>query len=133
MNSVAPEPPLELVQEKKVVGELTRIERQMIISRLLWILKERDGIMCLKKEIAVLLMEEFHVSCWTLKRIWNCAQENSDNFEGLDPQFLTSHHWNEQIAVIDKRVFGGKKEKKHNPMLSGHESFINLSITDKRQ
>ena len=61
----------------------------MIISRLLWTLKERDGIMCLKKEIAVPLMEEFHVSRWTLRRIWNRALENLNNFEGLDSQFLT--------------------------------------------
>ena len=90
MNPFAPDPPLELVQQKKVVEELTRTERQMIISRLLWTLKERDGIMCLKEEIAVLLMEELHVSRWTLRRIWNRALENSNNFEGSDPQFLTS-------------------------------------------
>ena len=63
MNPVAPDPTLELVQQKKVGKELTRTERQMIISRLLWTPKERDGNMCLKKEIAVLLMEELHVSC----------------------------------------------------------------------
>jgi hypothetical protein len=90
MSPVAPDPPLELVQQKKVGKELTRTERQMIISRLLWTLKERDGIMCLKKEIAVPLMEEFHVSRWTLRRIWNRALENSNNFEGSDPQFSTS-------------------------------------------
>ena len=71
MNPVAPDPPSELVQQKKVVKELMRTERQMIISRLLWTLKERDGNMCLKEEIAVPLMEELHVSRWTLKRIWN--------------------------------------------------------------
>ena len=61
----------------------------MIISRLLWTFKKRDGNMCLKKEIAVPLMEVFHVSRWTLRRIWNRALENSNNFEGSDPQFLT--------------------------------------------
>ena len=89
MNPVAPDPPSELVQQKKVVKELTRTERQMIISWLLWTLKERDGIMCLKEEIAVPLIEEFHVSHWTLRRIWNHSLENSNNFEGSDPQFLT--------------------------------------------
>ena len=79
MNPVAPDPPLELVQQKKVDKELTRTERQMIISRLLWTLKERGGIMCLKKEIAVPLIEEFCVSRWTLRRIWNRALENSNN------------------------------------------------------
>ena len=34
----------------------------MIISQLLWTLKERDGIMCLKEELAVPLIEEFCVS-----------------------------------------------------------------------
>ena len=79
MNPVAPDPRLELVPQKKVGKELTGTERQMIISRLLWTLKERDGIMCLKEEIAVPLMEEFHVSRWTFRRIWNRALENSNN------------------------------------------------------
>ena len=61
MNPVASEPLLELVQEKEVGEELTRTERQMIISWLLQTLKERDGNMCLKEEVAVPLMEEFHV------------------------------------------------------------------------
>ena len=69
MNPAAFDPPQDLVQEKKVGKELTRATRQMILSWLLWTLKERDGNMCLKKEIAVLLMEEFHVSPWTLKLI----------------------------------------------------------------
>ena len=89
MNPVAPNPLLELVQQKKVGKELTRPERQMIISWLLSTLKGRNGNMCLKKEIAVPLVEEFHVSCWTLRRIWNGALENSNNFEGSDPEFLT--------------------------------------------
>ncbi len=67
MNPAALDPPQGLVREKKVGTELTRATRQMIISWLLWTLKERDGNMCLKTEIAVLLMEEFHVSPWTLK------------------------------------------------------------------
>ena len=90
VNPVAPDPPLERVQQKKVGKELTRTERQMIISRLLWTLKERDGIMCLKEETAVPFIEEFHVSHWTLKRIWNGTLEDSNNFEGSDPEFLTS-------------------------------------------
>ena len=88
VNPVDPDPPSELVQQKKVVEEFMGTERQMIISRLLWTLKERDGIMCLKEEIAVPLIEEFHVSRWTLRRIWNGALEDSNNFEGSDPEFL---------------------------------------------
>ena len=90
MNPVAPDPPSELVQKKKVVEESTRTERQMITSLLLWTLKERDGIMCLKEGIAIPLMEEFCVSHRTLRRIWNHALEDSNNFEGSDREFLTS-------------------------------------------
>ena len=79
MNPVALDHHEEVVHRKNVGKELTRTERQMIISRPLWTLKERDGIMCLKKEIAVPLMEEFHVSRWTFRRIWNRALENSNN------------------------------------------------------
>jgi hypothetical protein len=79
MDPPDPEPPLTPVQNKNTKRELTCIERQQIVSKLMFELQERSVDGKFLHGTLKLVAGEFHVCPETITRAWARACQNYEN------------------------------------------------------
>jgi hypothetical protein len=103
MDPPDPEPPLTPVPNKNTKRELTCIERQQIVSRLMFELQERGVDGKFLRGTLKLVAGEFHVCPRTITRVWARACQNYEN--PLIRQFRSSPQ---------KKKCGRHKKWNHN-------------------
>ena len=79
MNPPDPEPQPRLVPERRTKKELTREQRQQIVSRLLWELNEKGNDGKFARGTIPAVAAEFHVCPKTIRRIWARAVQNFED------------------------------------------------------
>ena len=76
MDPPAPDPPQEPPPRWTKGKELTAQQRRDVVARLLWELKDNGPNAKFPKGVLTAVAEEFHVTHFTIRRVWARALQN---------------------------------------------------------